>query len=836
MGNINKDENDIAKLVESMCRLMKTSSSAWISWRSIAKDIYGAAEYESLCIGLAILPHWRNLFLINDKVGKLTEQGLEFASSLRDAKLSEIDQIIKGVTSYCSRLHPIRIVVIDVFRMQEVEGKFVHAIKVDLMEENIASESLVEFKPSSGRGTRGKVVGQDHESGIIYIAFEGEVFKSDLPATLYLDRAFLLVELANRLKLLPEVPALFAPLIRHSQTSDKVVEGTDSLDVADQLCKLRTPWSRFLWGPPGAGKTYGIGHFVDRLMRADPTEKILVVAPSNRAVDVFIEQLVMQLEMDDPGSLLAGRKILRFGYPRKSTIINRKEILGPCQLDALSAEVESFASIISKAERENTSSAELAIMRAGLLATQEAVKEALALHVATCRLVATTVTLAYLAKSPIHAQNWTTVVVDEATMVPPAVCVYLASIASNRFLLAGDPRQLGPVYEGNSREPIVHRKSPPGTYDFDWMGRDMFDRSRISTGEGLQRTIAIHDPRLARITSQRRCSPAIWSKIEALYPRVENLVEAEKTSKLRELPPSPGKDIVILDTSSSLGLARCESSHGSWRNQYTADLAMEVACTIIAEADIAISIAIISPYRAQVKLLKKAIRQEQRSVRIEPCMIELESGTVHQFQGSDADVVIFDMVDGSGRHGIGNLLRGDAGIRLVTVAITRAKGKLVVLADLNWCRDGNNFDREQNPVLWDLILSCGRHGTLPVFPSTENMSDFRQSQTESPIETALLEAMLKHPKLSHVQVQHRILDEKGKIVSRADFAFPEIKYAVYCDGRQWHVRENRWQMDLRQRNKLTELGWIYSVFSGHDILRDPYSSAVQIAETYSQRS
>ena len=66
-----------------------------------------------------------------------------------------------------------------------------------------------------------------------------------------------------------------------------------------------------------------------------------------------------------------------------------------------------------------------------------------------------------------------------------------------------------------------------------------------------------------------------------------------------------------------------------------------VAFTMVAEAKQKISVAIISPYRAQVRLLRKWLRQEQKAENSPYLNVEIESGTVHQFQGSDADVVIF---------------------------------------------------------------------------------------------------------------------------------------------------------------------------------------------------
>ena len=57
-------------------------------------------------------------------------------------------------------------------------------------------------------------------------------------------------------------------------------------------------------------------------------------------------------------------------------------------------------------------------------------------------------------------------------------------------------------------------------------------------------------------------------------------------------------------------------------------------------------------------------------------------GTVHAFQGSEADVVIWDLVD-TIHNAIGKPYQGDTGNRLTNVAITRARGKLVLIGDPN---------------------------------------------------------------------------------------------------------------------------------------------------------
>jgi very-short-patch-repair endonuclease len=566
-------------------------------------------------------------------------------------------------------------------------------------------------------------------------------------------------------------------------------------------------------------------------MLEKPHERILVVAPSNRAIDVFVEQLLIRGLNKKLQVLLDTRKILRYGYPRKRSVIDRPELLGPPGLDLLSAQVRQAAKSIERAERQKASAAELAVLRSSMLELQEQVKQAVHDHVAGCTLVATTVTLAYLANSPIHGSSWNTVIVDEATMVAPVMQLFLSSLATDRFLVAGDPRQLGPVYE--SRNQPSTAASVTEDHDYTWMGRDIFDLCGVAAGSGIDRTISTSDNRMVRITGQRRCAPDIWSRVSSLYPTVSLMSDEERSEWIRNLPPYPGKEIVILDTGASGTQSRCTNEHGSWKNQFSADLAMEVACMLAAETERDLSIAIITPYRAQVRLLRKAITQEQRATRLDGKELLIESGTVHQFQGSDADVVLFDLVDGFGHHGLGKLLQGDNGVRLATVAITRAKGKLIVLADRTWCADPRNFERATNPVLWDLIVKASSSEILPVIPFPPFIVDKRRAKTESPIETTLYDEMMLHADMEHLVAQHPIQDQNGLLVSRADFAFPELKLAIFCDGRHWHLREDRWQRDIRQRNRLAELGWTFLVFTGKEIIRDPSGCVAVIQATRS---
>ncbi len=196
--------------------------------------------------------------------------------------------------------------------------------------------------------------------------------------------------------------------------------------------------------------------------------------------------------------------------------------------------------------------------------------------------------------------------------------------------------------------------------------------------------------------------------------------------------------------------------------------------------------------------------------------------------GDERSLSQLRLVDGPPRYGLGILQRDDAGLRLANVAITRARGKLIFIADRKWLRATAN--REQSPLLWDLVFGYdGRGGSDKQLPSAAcqvlppryipGRDANGPDGTESPIEGILLKEMLRRAKdLPSFSLQHRILNEQRRIVSRADFAFVGERLAIYCDGAMFHLPRHQWQRDLRQRRELARLGWKHLVFSGAEIM------------------
>jgi len=365
------------------------------------------------------------------------------------------------------------------------------------------------------------------------------------------------------------------------------------------------------------------------------------------------------------------------------------------------------------------------------------------------------------------------------------------------------------------------------------LGKDPYEVTGLAHGTLWNKEVKTDDGRIARLLSQRRCHARIWELSARLYPKVVSSLDAGRLDSIAEVPPLPGEAAVILDLSSGRAADRaiaenesaptvavdyesaCRKVGRTWENPPTAMLALDVAREIRASNQ-EYSIAIICPYRGQVRLLRRWLHDESRAdIRLRG----IEVGTVHSFQGGEADVVIFDIVDGPPRPNLGVLLRDEAGMRLTNVAITRARGKLILIAHKNWMR---GVDPVRAGLLWNILFGPSAPRpcyVLPLSNQEQRRTAHGKDEPESPIEERLVEELRRRQTdLPDFTLQHRILDETGRIVSRADVAFVNERLTIFCDGAMFHLKKDQWQRDVRQRRELARLGWQHLVFSGSEIM------------------
>jgi G:T-mismatch repair DNA endonuclease (very short patch repair protein) len=106
---------------------------------------------------------------------------------------------------------------------------------------------------------------------------------------------------------------------------------------------------------------------------------------------------------------------------------------------------------------------------------------------------------------------------------------------------------------------------------------------------------------------------------------------------------------------------------------------------------------------------------------------------------------------------------------------------------------------------------------------------------DTPIEQRLRAAIAEAGRLPAPQEQFQILDNAGTLLTVPDFAYPERKIAIYCDGFAYHGNVDTLSQDARKRNALQAKGWSVLVFWGRQILRNPAGCEAQIWQCFQFR-
>ncbi len=401
-------------------------------------------------------------------------------------------------------------------------------------------------------------------------------------------------------------------------------------------------------GPPGTGKTTTLVEAI-RLTLQDE-HQVLVCAQSNTAVDLLTEKL-----HDNNLS------VMRLGHPARVT-----EKLLHLTLDAKIAEHESFREIkklrkkaeefrrlarkykrnFGRSEREQRKlmfqEAHNILNQADLLEhyiTSDLMNKS---QVITCTLVASE---HYLLKG----MTFSTLFIDEAGQALEPAC-WIPITKAERVVMAGDHFQLPPTIKS-------------------------FDAGRSGLEETLFEKIAKRQKVDTMLTEQYRMNEKIMGFSSAeFYKEKLTANEKNKTWKLME----DDEPITFIDTAGCGFAEHSEKESKSTANKDEAMLTCTVLQTILSSfaKDIQdeCSIGIITPYKAQLHLLRELILDDAPEIFSN---IDISVNTVDAFQGQERDVIIISLVRSNDKGEIGFL----KDTRRMNVAMTRAKKKLIVIGD-----------------------------------------------------------------------------------------------------------------------------------------------------------
>lgn len=331
--------------------------------------------------------------------------------------------------------------------------------------------------------------------------------------------------------------------------------------------------------------------------------------------------------------------------------------------------------------------------------------------IAQAKIVGTTLTKAYLSDE-IQSRKFDTIVLDEASMAPIPTLWVATLLAENNAVIVGDFKQLPPIVL--SDEEIAKK----------WIGNDIFERSGVKAKYEL----GCPPDYFIILNEQYRMEREIAEIANRYYdgkllspPSMErNLERLEFDSWCNDslLSESP---VVLVDTESlnAWVTSVTRGNQSSRLNFLSATLSVNLAERLISnyslnetKSEKTSKILIVSPYRPHTKLIDHLLKD----IKIEDQLIR--AGTIHSFQGAEADIVIFDLVVDEPHFRV-NLFMNTNEIteqmrRLFNVAITRAKFKLLILGDFKYC-----LSKGKNSELGELLSNLIYNQRFPRIDATQ---------------------------------------------------------------------------------------------------------------------
>lgn len=406
----------------------------------------------------------------------------------------------------------------------------------------------------------------------------------------------------------------------------------------------------FVWGAPGTGKTETLAKIALKFINAG--RRVLMLSYSNVAVD----GAVLRVSKKDNGNNKG--KIIRYGYP-KST-----EILNDDYLSSFNLALQLYPELKNRRDelieiRHNSNPQSFEYINAGeeLSKIRLSVLDIQRAMLREASFVATTVSQATI-EAAIYEQQFDVVMFDETSMAITPLVFFAASLAKKHFICFGDFCQLPPIVL-SSQESLLNK--------------DIYEHCYIS--QAVQQGKGHHW--LCMLNEQFRMDREIADfASEKMYKSMITtpFTRNEERERIKLSYPFIGKSIGFYDLDGMMTVVSKLPDKHSRVNPLSAFIDIGIALNCSKNN----SVAIISPFNAQARLLHAMIRD------IEEVLGEnkpnIYAATVHQFQGSEKDIVIYDVTDSFPRKKISRFLRNTAhnfSNRLFNVALTRAKGKFI---------------------------------------------------------------------------------------------------------------------------------------------------------------
>ncbi len=417
---------------------------------------------------------------------------------------------------------------------------------------------------------------------------------------------------------------------------------------------LRAKDVAIVHGPPGTGKTTTLVEAIYETLRRE--SQVLVCAQSNMAVDWISEKLVDHglnvLRIGNPSRV--NDKMLSFTYERRFEAHPDYPQLWAIRkaIRELRQQRKRSDNWHQKMDRLKSRAVELEIRINAELFSQ-------------ARVIAST--LVGSANRLLDGMKFGTLFIDEAAQAMEAAC-WIPIRRAGRVIFAGDHCQLPPTVK-------------------------CYEAMKGGLGTTLMERIANHRPEVVTMLRMqyrmhedimRFSSDWFYHNMMVAAPEVRNRSILDLDRPMTWIDTSSDKLQVTsekLQVKSEKSLETSNLSHPtSHLNEGEARLTLltlQAYFEMIGKQrvlDERLDVGIISPYRAQVQLLRRLLRKNEF---LKPFRALISINTVDGFQGQERDIIIISLVRSNEQGQIGFLRE----LRRMNVAITRARMKLIILGD-----------------------------------------------------------------------------------------------------------------------------------------------------------
>uniref|UniRef100_A0A671PXS4 RNA helicase n=1 Tax=Sinocyclocheilus anshuiensis TaxID=1608454 RepID=A0A671PXS4_9TELE len=446
--------------------------------------------------------------------------------------------------------------------------------------------------------------------------------------------------------------------------------------VCNIVAGTSKPAPYLVFGPPGTGKTVTIVEAIKQVEKNIPDAYILACAPSNSAADQLCEKLITSQHVDS-------RKIYRLYASsrdpkyipevlKNNSNLEGEMIVFPCKEDLMCYKI----------------------------------------------LVSTLVTTGRLVSGGFPVDHFSHIFVDEAGHAVELETIIsvagLLNAETGQVVLAGDPRQLGPIL----RSPLAINH-----------GLDISLLERLMTQNDLYKKDNMEfDKRyVTKLLLNYRSHPSILKVPNELFYDGELVACANEISSNQyctwEHLPKRGFPVIFHGVP---GKDERESNSPSFFNIYEIEIILGyLKKLLLTQAKKGISrisprdIGIIAPYRKQVEKIKWAIRTDE-DLQNYMCITDLKVGSVEEFQGQERKVILVSAVRSSKEHiildepfNIG-FLKNE---KRFNVAVTRAKALFIMVGNPTILRTDETWGR-----FIDFCFEQGGYTGLP-FISVEGIEE-----------------------------------------------------------------------------------------------------------------